>query len=106
MLSVRTVYVLSSVQLPREFPRPGTVYHYFRAWKDAGVLAELQRALHEQKSSLEQRLRVEGPNFGSLHRPGGHPPHAQTARPKVKLLKRPLSNKANRTCQHTHDIPQ
>lgn len=34
--------------LPREFPRPGTVYHYFRAWKEAGVLAELQRALHEQ----------------------------------------------------------
>src|SRR5271167_2394129 len=34
--------------LPREFPRPGTVYHYFRAWKDAGVLAELQRALYEQ----------------------------------------------------------
>src|ERR1700680_277678 len=34
--------------LPREFPRPGTVYHYFRAWKDAGVLAGLQRALHEQ----------------------------------------------------------
>jgi transposase len=36
-----------------------------------------------QKSSLEQRLRVEGPHFGSLHRPGGHPPHAQTARPEV-----------------------
>ena len=34
--------------LPREFPRPGTVYHYFRAWKGAGILAELQRALHEQ----------------------------------------------------------
>ena len=34
--------------LPREFPRPGTVYHYFRAWKDAGVLAEVQGALHEQ----------------------------------------------------------
>ena len=33
--------------LPREFPRPGTVYHYFRAWKDAGVLAEQQGALHE-----------------------------------------------------------
>src|SRR5260370_11520008 len=44
-----------------------------------------------QKSSLEQRLRVEGPNFGSLHRPGGHPPHAQTARPEVKLLKHPLT---------------
>ena len=34
--------------LPREFPRPGTVYHFFRAWKEAGILAELQRALHEQ----------------------------------------------------------
>ena len=34
--------------LPSEFPRPGTVYHYFRAWKDAGLLAELQGALHEQ----------------------------------------------------------
>jgi Putative transposase of IS4/5 family (DUF4096) len=30
--------------LPREFPRQGTVYHYFRAWKDAVVLAELLRA--------------------------------------------------------------
>jgi len=30
------------------YPRPCTVYHYFRAWKDAGVLAGLQRALHEQ----------------------------------------------------------
>jgi putative transposase len=34
--------------LPREFPRPGTVYHYFRAWQEAGVLVELQRALHAQ----------------------------------------------------------
>src|SRR3954453_17042082 len=34
--------------LPREFPRPGTVYHYFRAWKEAGVWAELQQALHKQ----------------------------------------------------------
>src|SRR5881275_3004150 len=24
--------------LPRDFPRPGTVYHYFRAWKDGGRL--------------------------------------------------------------------
>jgi putative transposase len=30
--------------LPRDFPSPGTVYHYFRAWKEAGVLAELQQA--------------------------------------------------------------
>jgi putative transposase len=42
--------------LPREFPRPGTVYHYFRAWKDAGVLAELQRALHEQARLSHGRL--------------------------------------------------
>ena len=49
--------------LPREFPRPGTVYHYFRAWKDAGVLAEVQGALHEQ--APEPRL---------LDLPfGGHP---------------------------------
>ena len=41
---------------PREFPRPGTVYHYFRAWKDAGVLAELQRALHEQARLSRGRL--------------------------------------------------
>jgi transposase len=219
--------VASGACYPVSFPRPGTVYHYFRAWKDAGVLAELQRALHEQarlkprplalpfgghpgqsvgqdhrarrspwfryghkrvkgrkrhllvdtlgmvvarrveaanvsdrrvgarllaglqsgfpgirtvmadagyesrtlarelkrchglatahhqtpaarlqggghdldrgahvcvagqKSSLEQRLRVEGPNFGSLHRPGGHSPHAQAARPRDKTSQTP-----------------
>jgi putative transposase len=42
--------------LPREFPPPGTVYHYFRAWKDGGVLAELQRALHEQARLSRGRL--------------------------------------------------
>ena len=42
--------------LPREFPRPGTVYHYFRAWKEAGLLAELQRALHEQGRLSRGRL--------------------------------------------------
>jgi hypothetical protein len=39
---------------------------------------------------LSKDYPVEGPNFGSPHRPGGHPPHAQTARPEVKLLKHPL----------------
>jgi hypothetical protein len=51
---------------------------------------DLDRGAHVcvagQKSSLEQRLRVEGPNVGSLHRPDGHPPHVQTACPEVKLL--------------------
>ena len=40
----------------REFPRPGTGYHYFRAWKVAGVLAELQGALHEQARLSRGRL--------------------------------------------------
>jgi hypothetical protein len=40
--------VASGACYPALFPRPGTVYHYFRAWKDAGLLAELQRVLHEQ----------------------------------------------------------
>jgi len=35
------------------------------------------------------------PDIGLCHdgrlRPGGHPPHAQTARPEVKLLKHPLN---------------
>ena len=63
-----------------------------RAFKVVGLTWIVERtfAWLSQKSSLEQRLRVEGPNFGSLHRPGGHPPHAQTARPEVKPLKHPL----------------
>ena len=28
-------------------------------------------------------------NFGSLHRPGGHPPHAQRARPRGKTSQTP-----------------
>jgi transposase len=34
--------------LPREFPAWGTVYHYFRMWKNSGVWTCLQRALYEQ----------------------------------------------------------
>src|ERR1700731_5370780 len=67
-----------------------------RAFKVVSLTWIVERtfAWLSQKSSLEQRLRVEGPNFGSLHRPGGHPPHAQTARPEVKLLKHPLRRAA------------
>jgi hypothetical protein len=43
---------------------------------------------------LSKDYPVEGPNFGSLHRPGGHPPNAQTALPEVKLLKHPLRRRA------------
>lgn len=34
--------------LPQEFPIWGTVYHYFRTWKNAGVWTSLQRALYER----------------------------------------------------------
>jgi transposase len=34
--------------LPREFPAWGTVYHYLRTWKNAGVWTYLQKALYER----------------------------------------------------------
>jgi transposase len=34
--------------LPLEFPAWGTVYHYFRTWKNAGVWASLQREIYRQ----------------------------------------------------------
>jgi putative transposase len=64
--------------LPREFPRPGTVYHYFRALKDAGVLAELQRTLHEQARLSRGRLPCPSvvilrQSVGQDHRARRHP---------------------------------
>jgi transposase len=34
--------------LPREFPGWSTVYHYFRAWKNAGVWTSIQRSMYQQ----------------------------------------------------------
>src|SRR3982075_2587100 len=34
--------------LPREFPAWGTVYHYLRTWKNAGVWTCLRKALYER----------------------------------------------------------
>jgi putative transposase len=34
--------------LPRGFPAWGTVYHYFRTWKNTGVWTCIQRAIYEQ----------------------------------------------------------
>lgn len=31
--------------LPREFPMWGTVYHYFRSWKNSGVWTCIHRAI-------------------------------------------------------------
>jgi putative transposase len=41
--------------LPRTFPAWGTVYHYFRAWKNAGVWFGLQQAIYEQVRSRAGR---------------------------------------------------
>src|SRR4051794_882407 len=34
--------------LPREFPAWGTVYYYFRTWKNAGVWVRLQRTIYKR----------------------------------------------------------
>ena len=34
--------------LPRDFPAWGTVYHYFRTWKNSGVWTGVQRGIYEQ----------------------------------------------------------
>ena len=34
--------------LPRDFPAWGTVYHYFRNWKNAGVWIRLRRAMYKR----------------------------------------------------------
>ena len=34
--------------LPREFPGWSTVYHYFQAWKNAGVWTSIQRSMYQQ----------------------------------------------------------
>ena len=34
--------------LPREFPAWGTVYHYFRTWKNAGVWVRLRRTIYRR----------------------------------------------------------
>jgi transposase len=63
-----------------------------RAFKVVGLtwIVEGTFAWLARNRRLSKDYELKGPNFGSLHRPGGHPPHAQTARPEVKLLKHPL----------------
>jgi putative transposase len=41
--------------LPREFPAWGTVYHYFRAWKNSGVWAGVQREIYERARAQANR---------------------------------------------------
>jgi len=41
--------------LPREFPVWGTVYHYFRSWKNSGVWTGLQKAIYERVRTQASR---------------------------------------------------
>src|SRR5215218_9078790 len=41
--------------LPREFPVWGTVYHYFRNWKNSGVWTGLQKAIYERVRTQANR---------------------------------------------------
>jgi hypothetical protein len=63
-----------SRKLARELKRVVTAHHQTPAARLQVVgltwIVERTSALAGQKSSLEQRLRDESPNFGSLHRPG------------------------------------
>src|SRR5689334_20071404 len=72
----------------------GTEHHPTPAARLQGHGFDLDCGAHRcvvgPKPPPEQGLRVQSANVGSLHRPGDHPPHAQTARPEVKLLKHPL----------------
>jgi putative transposase len=43
---------------PQEFPAWGTVYHYFLAWKNAGVWTCLQRTMYERRVLMLVGLRV------------------------------------------------
>jgi hypothetical protein len=62
-----------------------------RAFKVVGLTWTVERtfAWLSQKSSLEQRLRVEGPNFGSLHRPGGQSVSCSNGSPRGKTSQTP-----------------
>src|SRR5208337_1757558 len=53
--------------LPREFPGWSTVYHYFRAWKNAGVWTCIQRSVYHQSSTASRPGRL------SLSRHYGRP---------------------------------
>jgi len=41
--------------LPREFPVWGTVYHYFRSWKNSGVWTGVQKAIYERVRTQANR---------------------------------------------------
>src|SRR5208337_1219507 len=89
--------VASGACYPALFPCPGTVYHYFRAWKDAGVLAELKRALHEQACLKPRPLALPF---------GGHPGQVSRSRPpsgEASLVSMGTngSKGANATCSWT-----
>ncbi len=50
--------------LPRDFPKPTTVYRYFERWRDDGTLARIYEALHRRWRA--ESGRDEDPSAGSL----------------------------------------
>jgi putative transposase len=41
--------------LPRDFPPPGTVFHYFNTWRKCGVWKKIHDKLHERLREKEGR---------------------------------------------------
>ena len=86
--SIRTVMAdagYESRKLARELKRRhGWRLHITKrrqpAFKVVGLTWIVERtfAWLARNRRLSKDYELKGPNFGSLHRPGGHPPHAQT----------------------------
>jgi putative transposase len=62
--------------LPREFPAWGTVYHYFRNWKNAGVWTRLRRTMykrlrkHASRSACPSVVIMDGQSVKTTERGG------------------------------------
>jgi hypothetical protein len=68
----------------------------------AGLLPFLSSELKDEaRPERDPDCSTAASHFGSLHRPGGNPPHAQTVRPEVKLLKHLLSSYRRRVASGT-----
>jgi putative transposase len=80
--------------LPQEFPAWGTVYHYFRSWKQAGVWACVHAAIYEQARARAGRdecpsvVIMDGQSVKTTERGGvrGFDAHKRVKGPKRHIL--------------------